>query len=53
MFAMAIWFENIVSMGVLLVGELDSKLIYRPGCSHQGSTNHRGADVMHHFERCT
>ena len=50
---MEIWFKNLVSMGVLLIGELDSKLIYRPVFSHQGSTNHQGADVIHHFERCT
>ena len=53
MFAMEIWFDKLVSLGVLLVGELDSNLIYRPGFSHQGSTNHRGGDVIHHFERCT
>ena len=53
MFVMTIWFEKLVSMGVLLVGELVSKLIYCPGFSHQGSTNHRGSDVIHHFERCT
>ena len=34
MFAMEIWFKNIVSLGVLLVGEIDSKLIYRPSFSH-------------------
>ena len=53
MFAMEIWFMNLVSLGVLLVGELDSNLIYHLGFSHQGSTNHRGSDVIHHFERCT
>ena len=53
MFAMEIWFEKLVSLGVLLVGELDSKLIYHPSFSHQGSTNHGGADVIHQFERCT
>ena len=51
-FAMEIWFKKLVGLGVLLVGELDSMLIYHPGFSHQGSTNHRGIDVQN-FERCT
>ena len=52
MFAMEIWFEKLVIHGVFLVGEINSTLIYHPGFSHQGSTNHRGIDVQH-FERCT
>ena len=50
---MEIWFKKFVILGVLLVGELYSKLIYLLGFSHQGSTNHRGADVIHHFDICT
>ena len=34
MFAMEISFKKLVSLGVLLVGELDSKLIYHLGFSH-------------------
>ena len=34
MFAMEIWFKKLVILGVLLVGDLDSKLIYHPGFSH-------------------
>ena len=46
---MTICFEKLVSLGVLMVGELDSTLIYRPSFSHQESTNHQGLDV-NHFE---
>ena len=44
---MAICFEKLVILGVLMVGELDSTLICRPGFSYQESTNHRGLDVKH------
>ena len=44
---MVIWFEKLVSLGVLMVGELDSMLIYCPSFSYQESANHRGLDVKH------
>ena len=44
---MEISFEKLVSLGVLMVGELDSTLIFRPGFSHQESANHRSLDVKH------
>ena len=44
---MVICFEKLVIIEVLMVGELDSMLICRPGFSHQESTNHRGLDVKH------
>ena len=44
---MAICFENLVRPKVLMVGEIDSMLIYRPSFSHQESANHRGLDVKH------
>ena len=34
MFAMEIWFEKLVSLGVLLDGELDPMLIYHLGFLH-------------------
>ena len=42
---MAIYFEKLVSLGVLMVGELDSTLICHLGFSHQEITNHQGLDV--------
>ena len=44
---MAICFEKLVSLRVLMVGELDYTLICHPGFSHQESANHRGLDVKH------
>ena len=44
---MAICFEKLASLGVLMVGELDSMLICHPGFSHQESANHQGLDVKH------
>ena len=44
---MAICFEKLASLGVLMVGELDSTLICHPGFSYQESANHQGLDVKH------
>ena len=44
---MAIFFEKLVNLGVLMVGELDSMLICRLVFSHQESANHQGLDVKH------
>ena len=44
---MAICFEKLASLGVLMVGELDSTLICHPGFSCQESANHQGLDVKH------
>ena len=49
---MVIWFEKLISLGVLLVGELDSMLIYHPSFSHHGSASHWGKDVKN-FEKYT
>ena len=44
---MVICFESLVNIGVLMVSELDSTLICRPGFSYQESANHQGLDVKH------
>ena len=44
---MVICFEKLVNLRVLMVGELDSKLICFPGFSHKESANHRVLDVKH------
>ena len=44
---MEICFEKLVSLRVLMVGEIDPMLIYRPGFSHPERANHRGLDAKH------
>ena len=44
---MVICFEKLVSLGVLMVGEIDSTLICPIGFLHEESANHRGLDVKH------
>ena len=44
---MVIFFEKLVSLGVLMFGEIDSMLICHPGFSHQEIANHSGLDVKH------
>ena len=47
---MAVWFEKLVSQGVLIVGKHAFMSLYHLGCLHPENASHRGTDVKH-FER--